>query len=489
MVELSAGDVIAGYRVDAVAGHGGMGVVYRATDITLERPVALKLIAPELAQDQSFRERFKRESRLAASIRHANVITVFRAGEEEEQLFIAMDYIDGTDLRSLIASQGMLDPAGAADIVAQVASALDAAHAKGLVHRDVKPANVLIADDGGRSHAYLTDFGLTKNVASETGMTKTGVVMGTIDYVAPEQITGVRVDARADVYSLGCVLYEALTGQVPYPRDTSLATMYAHAEEPPPTPSSTRPELPASFDQVVRRALAKDPADRYPSAGDLGRAAVAAVADALPHGAERSVAVGAAAPLDATVPSPAPPTVAAAAPRARRRVPLRVLGAAAVLLAGLAVALTLILGGGGSSGPTPLSKNAYQDGILDAFRPTTVAVTNADKEIPEHVSSGSASIRAGNALTRVRKSYDRLLVRLRRMVPPADVTDLHRQLIAVVGTVRADIADAGAAADAVNDRDYRGARTRFTKDSNLLDPIGRKFKARGYSRIGEQVSS
>jgi serine/threonine protein kinase len=195
MLDLPTGSEIAGYRVDRVAGRGGMGVVYRATDLTLERPVALKLISEELARDESFRARFKRESRLAASIRHPNVITVFRAGEEEGLLYITTEFIEGTDLKAMIAERGALEPRLAADITVQVASALDAAHSKGLVHRDVKPANVLIAAENGGWHAYLTDFGLTKSTASQSAMTETGLFVGTIAYAAP--VTRVRPLRRA----------------------------------------------------------------------------------------------------------------------------------------------------------------------------------------------------------------------------------------------------------------------------------------------------
>jgi serine/threonine protein kinase len=292
MPDLSVGAELAGYRIEAIVGRGGMGVVYRARDPALDRRVAIKLISEEHAQEPGFRERFTRESRVAASIRHPNVIAVFRAGEEDGQLFIAMDYIEGTDLKALIRSRGRLDPELAARIVFQVATALDAAHAKGLVHRDVKPANVLIE---GTEHAYLTDFGLTKEVGSESGVTRTGVVLGTIDYMAPEQVAGAKLDARADIYSLGCVLWETLTGQVPYPRDSAVAKMYAHASEPPPPLTATAPDLPLDREAVVTRAMAKKREERYLSAGDLGRAAVAAVEGRDIEPAERSVAVGAAA--------------------------------------------------------------------------------------------------------------------------------------------------------------------------------------------------
>jgi hypothetical protein len=306
------GTVIGGYRIEAGIGRGGMGVVYRAEQLGLGRQVAIKLIAPELAEDPDFRERFERESRLAASIEHPNVIPVHEAGEGDGALFIAMRYVAGTDLRAMLRSQGRLDPGRAGELVSQVAAALDAAHAYGLVHRDVKPANVLIASVGGREHAYLTDFGLTKHTTSLGGLTKTGEVVGTIDYVAPEQIEGRSLDARTDVYALGCVLHQTLTGEVPYVRDSDVAKMYAHLSEPPPAATALVPDLPAQLDQVIGRAMAKDPDARYPSAGDLGRAALAAAQWQAPAEPERSVARGEAAP--ATAVAPVAPTVQAPPP-------------------------------------------------------------------------------------------------------------------------------------------------------------------------------
>jgi serine/threonine protein kinase len=307
------GTVIGGYRIEAGIGRGGMGVVYRAEQLGLGRQVAVKLIAPEFAEDPDFRQRFERESRLAASIEHPNVIPVHEAGEVDGVLYIAMRYVEGTDLRALLQGQGRLEPPRAAYIVSQVAAALDAAHAYGLVHRDVKPANVLIASVGGREHAYLTDFGLTKHTTSLGGLTKTGAVVGTIDYVAPEQIQGDALDARTDVYALGCVLHQALTGQVPYVRDSDVAKMYAHLSEPPPTATSLVPGLPGELDGVIARAMAKDPDARYPSAGDLGRAALAATERRAPAEPERSVATGEAAPVTALAPA-VPPTVHAPPP-------------------------------------------------------------------------------------------------------------------------------------------------------------------------------
>ncbi|MEA2271116.1 MAG: hypothetical protein QOC64_3726 [Solirubrobacteraceae bacterium] len=277
MVERSAGSVIAGYRIDEIIGRGGMGVVYRATDVVLERSVALKLVAPELAQDPSFRARFARELKYVASIDHPNVIPVHHAGEDDGVLFIAMRYVLGTDLRAMIGHEGALDPERAVRIVGQVAEALDAAHERGVVHRDVKPANVLVEDRDGVDHVYLTDFGLSKHTTSAPGLTATGHFVGTVDYVAPEQIRGETVNERADVYALGCVLFHALTGQAPYARDSEAAKLWAHMYEPPPSVQEVHAGAPAAFDAVIRRAMDKQLESRYGSAGELGRAALAAL--------------------------------------------------------------------------------------------------------------------------------------------------------------------------------------------------------------------
>jgi Protein kinase domain len=288
--ELEHGDEFAGCRIEAVAGRGGMGVVYRATELSLGRPVALKLLPPDRAGDREFRERFQRESRMAAAIDHPNVIPVYAAGEHEGSLYLVMRYVAGTDLHALLRDRGALEPERAAELVAQVAAALDAAHAAGLVHRDVKPANVLLAGD----HAYLSDFGLTRLAGSDTSLTESGRWIGTVEYSSPEQLRGERTDARADVYSLACVLYAALTGGPPFACGTVPATMVAHLHDPPPWPSEHG--APPEFDRVLARALAKRPGDRYPSAGDLGRAALGAARGEPVTESERSVAVGSAAP-------------------------------------------------------------------------------------------------------------------------------------------------------------------------------------------------
>jgi len=319
VTEISIGSVLAGYRIEGVAGEGGMGRVYRATQVGLNRPVALKVIVPALADDPDFRARFERESYLSASIDHPNVIPVYQAGEADGRLFIAMRWVEGTDLRSLILSEGGLDAGRAVAIVEQIAAALDAAHSGGLVHRDVKPANVLLTSSHGQEHAYLTDFGLTKKTSSSTGLTKTGHFLGTPDYTPPEQIKGERADARADVYALGCLLFHTITGRTPFDRDTEVAKMYAHLHDPPPSAVEAVPGTPPGLDAVISRALAKEPDQRYPSPGDLGRGARAALTGDDPSQPERSLATGLAAPgapeVAPTAPSPGPaPTAPAPAP-------------------------------------------------------------------------------------------------------------------------------------------------------------------------------
>jgi DNA-binding CsgD family transcriptional regulator len=273
---LSTGSVLGDFRIQGLVGRGGMGVVYQATQVSLGRPVALKLIAPHLADADGFRDRFVRESRLSASIDHPHILPVYAAGQEDDVYYIAMRFVEGVNLHATIAASGRLEPQRAARLVSQVAAALDAAHARGLVHRDVKPANVLLSNHEGGEHSYLTDFGLTKREASATGLTPSGDWVGTLDYVAPEQLRDGEVDGRADVYSLGCVLYQCLTGEVPFPRDNELAKLWAHLSDPAPRASELVPEVTPELSALVVRAMAKDPADRFPSAGELGAAAVSA---------------------------------------------------------------------------------------------------------------------------------------------------------------------------------------------------------------------
>jgi serine/threonine protein kinase len=260
------GQRIAGYLVEAEIGRGGMAVVYRARDLRLERTVALKLLAPELARNDTFRKRFTHESRVAAAIDHPHIVPIFEAGETDGVLYIAMRYVPGQDLRELLSREGPLSVAAAGRIAVQVASALDAAHAHDLVHRDVKPGNILVAegtDSDHPEHVYLTDFGLTKKSLSLTGFTSVGQFVGTLDYVAPEQVSGRPVDGRCDVYSLGCVVYETLSGVPPFRRDDDMALLWAHQYDPPPPLTEERPDLPADLDDVLAKALAKSPDERY----------------------------------------------------------------------------------------------------------------------------------------------------------------------------------------------------------------------------------
>jgi pSer/pThr/pTyr-binding forkhead associated (FHA) protein len=339
--ELSLGSVFAGCRVEEVISHGDMGVVYRAEELALQRPVAIKLIRPEYSGDERFRERFRRESRIAAAIDHPNVIPVFDAGEEDGVLYIIMRLVNGTDLRALIAAQGRLEPLRAARLVAQVGAALDAAHARGMLHRDVKPANVLLAR---RDHVYLSDFGLAKRAATVGELTRHGTIVARAGYVAPEQILDQRVDARADIYALGCLLFEALIGEAPFARWTQGPQVLAHLNAPRPSVAGLRPDLPVEFDEVVRRAMAIDPGERYPSAGDFGQAALVA-AGGLPRSAPWSVvAVGEAAPVPddraADAPAEALPAAAAGGAHASRLDMLRW----AIAIAGLVIVAAGMVG-------------------------------------------------------------------------------------------------------------------------------------------------
>jgi DNA-binding beta-propeller fold protein YncE/tRNA A-37 threonylcarbamoyl transferase component Bud32 len=289
--EFAIGSRLAGYRLDAQIGRGGMAVVYRAYDPRLDRRVALKVLAPELARDESFRQRFIRESRAAAAVDHPNIIPVFEAGESEGVLFIAMRYVDGGDVGALIRPGAPLPATRVLGIITQVASALDAAHARGLVHRDVKPGNMLLDASAAADHVYLSDFGLSKQSLSSSHLTATGQFLGTLDYVAPEQIEGRLVDGRSDLYALACATFELLSGSPPFQREERLAALWAQLSEPPPALTSRRADLPPAVDPVLAKALAKSPDDRYQTC--LGFAA--ALRDACGLG------TGAAAP-----PAPAP---------------------------------------------------------------------------------------------------------------------------------------------------------------------------------------
>jgi hypothetical protein len=340
--ELSPGDQLAGYRIERVLGHGGMGVVYEAVQMSLERSVALKVIAPEYSHDRAYRERFKREARLAAALEHPGVLPVYEHGATEDGLlYLSMRLTRGVDLREYLSDRGRLAPEEAVRILMPVAEALDAAHAAGMVHRDVKPGNILLEEAGGQRRVYLSDFGLAKRMEPDIGdATTVGQLVGTPHYMAPEQIAGGPVDGRADIYALGCLLYRVLVGQAPFERPNVQATLFAHLNDPPPMPTAARPGLAPVFDMVVTRALEKDPERRARSAGALLRRAAQDL-ESAPAGPPRSE--------PATLPLSAP--AAPMAPAARRRGAY--LPALTILAAvGIAVAAILFAGSqGGSADP------------------------------------------------------------------------------------------------------------------------------------------
>ena len=267
----TAGLDLAGYRLEELLGRGGMGEVYRAQDVRLGRPVAVKVLAANVAEDDRFRERLLSESRLAASLDHPNVIPIYEAGEEDARLFIVMRFVAGGDLKELLRREGALDPARAIPIFEQIADALDAAHRRGLVHRDVKPSNVLLDRDGGREHCYLADFGLTQSASEQRPAD--GQFMGTVDYVSPEQIRGETLDGRADQYGLACLMFKCLTGTVPYQQRSEVAALFAHLEEPAPLASERGANLSQAIDPVLERAMSESREDRFESCAELVAAA------------------------------------------------------------------------------------------------------------------------------------------------------------------------------------------------------------------------
>ena len=402
---IETGARLGGYVLGDQIGRGGMGVVYRATHVHLGREVALKVLVPELTDYEDFRDRFLRESRLAASLDHPNVVTVYDAGEFEGTLYIAMRYVEGTDLAKFLTTEAPLAPATAVSMLDQVGAALDAAHRLGLIHRDVKPANVLLAS----GHCYLTDFGLTKRASAteaSAALTKTGQFLGTIAYVAPEQIEGREVDGRADIYALTCMLHECLTGSRPFPKDSDLAVISAHLLTPPPRPTELRPELPSGINDVVAKGMAKSPEDRYATCSDL----VAGAREAV------TVAAG-----DVTVPSPgggasplpgqitsesrmAPTVASSTRPAGTRTVPeprgpgrlggRRALASAVALLcvAGIAVAVVLLTSGG-----TPARRDGTSASKPAAAK-TSVAPAAHVVGSPIHVGSEPTGIDGSSTL-------------------------------------------------------------------------------------------
>ncbi len=334
---LAAGSEFADYVIEAEIGRGGMGVVYRVRHLALDRVLALKLIVPIVSAEPRFRERFRRESRVAASIEHPNVIPVYHAGEERGMLYLAMRFVAGSDLGDLVARSGRLDLGRTAWLVAGIAAGLDAAHARGLVHRDVKPANVLLEGDGPGARIFVCDFGISRSSGGSATITSTGEILGSLDYVAPEQIEGEAVDHRTDIYSLGGVLHHMLTGEPPYPRENDLAKLFAHANAPPPRPSEIVSGLPPELDEVVARAMAKDPDDRYFSAR------------ALSDDVARLAATSSPLPVAPTAPSGTARAREATTDRMWSRARWLVIGAVG-LVAVAAAAIAIALTGGDSDG-------------------------------------------------------------------------------------------------------------------------------------------
>ncbi len=362
------GTDVAGYEIESVLGQGAMGVVYVAHQRSPERRVALKLITPAFATDEGFRRRFLREATAAAAIEHPNILPIYAAGESNGLLFMAMRLVEGRELRDILRDAAGLSPDRVVSIVRQIGSALDAAHARGLVHRDVKPGNVLVTRQEAEEPdlCYLTDFGVsTWTSSSAATITGTGQLVGTVNYVAPEQIEGARVDGRTDLYSLGCVLYECLTGLPPFAGRPPAAVLYAHLHEEAPGPTSVRPDLPPPVDAVVARALRKAPEERYPSARDLTH--------------DLRAALGGSTPSSATV-AIAPPSASSTVPRARWRTGwvIATVMVAALLFAGAAIAVLALTGRGPatSEGPTR-TPDLIREGVQVTASQTAPASTDA----------------------------------------------------------------------------------------------------------------
>ena len=505
------GAEFAGYLIEGEAGRGGMGVVYRARQLGLDRVVALKLVTPELATVPGFRERFQRESRIAASIDHPNVIPIYEAGEHEGLLYLSMRYVEGTDLRRYLDRRGRLEPTEVSKIFSQVADALDAAHATGLVHRDIKPANVLISEGKHPGHAYLADFGLTKRTSSKTGLTKTGMWVGTLDYVAPEHIRGEEVTAAADIYSLTCVLYEALSGGVPYDQETDVAKMFAHVNDPPPELDPGL-GLDPRFNEIIKRGMANNSAERYPSAGDLGRAVAAAAEGRDPAAPERFVASGLAAPtviaktrdappVEPTAPNPAtetapgapqgkpvdlptpataprpapaadqPPAPTRELPGERRPRTMLIAGATAALLVGAAAAALIATGAlsGSSSTTTAISTQTSTATTGANDNPGNLPPVSAGvNEIAAilNLSSAGRSALAANNLQEAISNRQEVLRRI-------DALNVNPQLEPSVAALRSAIAlslqndrTCGLGCPATTNKIATQLKTRFTREFN-----------------------
>jgi hypothetical protein len=377
-----AGETFGGYTIESLLGRGGMGTVYLATHARLDRKVALKMIAPELAHDAAFRARFLRESQLVASLDHPNVIPIYDADEIDGVLYLAMRYVSGPTLRGLIRARGALSLGETLRIALQIGGALDAAHQAGLVHRDVKPANILVAEPG--DHAYLCDFGLARRTRSE-GLTETGSFLGSVDYCAPEQIQGRPLDGRTDVYALGGVLYHCLAGEPPYRRDSDFLVLDAHLHDTAPVLSAARPGLPPALDEALARALAKDPEARYGTAGALAAAFRTASDDEATRAAP-------AAPATESVTQRAEirdPETRPGRPPGRRSLPTRgLLLGLALLGMGLALAAVLVLRGAEGGSGTSAAEAAELRTLVSRIENVLTQAAAGRREIAAALTAG-----------------------------------------------------------------------------------------------------
>ena len=425
------GEVFGEYIIESLLGRGGMGAVYVASHQRLTRKVALKVITPELALDDEFRERFLRESQLAASLDHPNVIPIYDADEADGLLYLAMRYVIGRSLQALLRARGALSPVETLRIADQIGSALDCAHQASLVHRDLKPANILVAEPS--EHVYLCDFGLAKRTSS-AGMTQTGVFLGTVEYCSPEQVQGQPLDGRADVYSLGCVLFHCLAGQAPYKRETDFATLQAHLLDQPPAPSGLRPDLPRSLDGVIATAMAKNPDDRYPTAGALASAFKKALAEATASAADATrVAPLAPAPtepgskLDGTV-----VTTHVQSHRGRHSLVIAVL----ILVAALGVtaaAVIALAGSDGGSNTDTARLRTFVDRIENVLEQSAAGRDEIDSALKAGVNCSISPHEAGQRIDSVADNRQSILQQLGSLQTPTreadDVVTLLQQAL------------------------------------------------------------
>jgi hypothetical protein len=504
---LATGTTLAGYRLDGVLGKGGMGVVYEATQLSLNRTVALKVLAPHLSDDPAFRARFRREGQIQAAIDHPNIVTVHEAGETEHGLFIAMRLVRGPTLKDLVVDHE-LDDARAFRILRPVADALDTAHEADLIHRDIKPQNVLV---GARDHPYLADFGLTKSLG-DTGLTRTGQFVGTLDYIAPEQARGLQVTGQCDVYSLTGVVFECLTGAVPYPRDSDVAVLYAHMTDPPPKVTEVRPELPEALDEVIARGMAKEPAHRYPTASAMleaveqaldSRVSAAVTAPSpieVPEetvlGAEASPTVkagvaptvdrGLAPTVDAGV-APAEEVTPKAAPKGARGggPPVRVIVTLAAVVAVAVVGLLLGHSGSGKGSAGGSQSAGKQSGLsteyAGALRATILTLNGVVESGSRALHAASTPVAQATAATALGGVYSDAATALGKLHLSAADADPNGTLVAALQSTSTHYSAAARAARRGDRAKYNHAAAAIRGDQQATNQALAALKQRGYT--------